>query len=87
MNRNFDHLNYVYEFKGDSDVSIDTSFVENYLDIQNETLEHTPSKTVVYSKYPKGFEILIEQFASKIIFYTNFPLIETAHGKYEIQFH
>ena len=29
MNRNFDHLNYVYEFKGDSDVSIDTSFVEN----------------------------------------------------------
>lgn len=86
MESRFSHLTYIYEFYEGQSATIDTSFVEKFSDIKTEFIEQTPEKSLKYSRYPKGFDILIEQYADKITYYTNYPLKEISTGKYVIVF-
>lgn len=82
----FNHLNYIYEFGPGTETNIDTSFVKNMFEIKNELIKQTSSVNIIYSKYPKGFEILIEQYSDKIIYRTNYPLKEISLNEFVIQF-
>ena len=82
----YKHLKYIYEFGLGSDVHVSTPFVKDMSEIKTELIEQTPSKIVKHSKYPKGFEFLVEQFSDKVIYRTNLPLKEVRPNEYEIQF-
>lgn len=83
---NYKHLNNSYTVKSGS-FNIDTKgFCDEFSEIKKELIEQTSEKTVIYSKYPNGFEILTIQTPDNIELKTNFPLEETTSGEYKVKF-
>ncbi|TLQ08514.1 hypothetical protein FEZ48_03525 [Marinilactibacillus psychrotolerans] len=81
----FSHLKHVYVFKNGSNAKVSTPFVKEFSEIESEVIEHTPQKIVRYSKYPKGFELLVEQYSDQVINRTNYPLKKVAMNKYVVE--
>lgn len=84
--RKFSHLTYIYEFGPGSETNVKTPFVKSMSEIDTEVIKRTPSETILYSKYPKGFELLVEQYSDKIIYRTNYPLKEVNPNEFVIEF-
>ena len=77
--------NLKYKYIVTKDFYIDTSFVKDFSQITNETIEQTDSQIIRYSKYPNNFEILFIQKVDQIEIRTNLPLY-FQDGKYHVKF-
>lgn len=80
----FKHLIYTYEFTKDMNLNT-ANFTDDISKIKKEFIQ-TPDKIVMYCIYPNGFEILSDQMSDRIIFKTNYPLVEVSANQYEVQF-
>lgn len=81
--KKYNNLKYNYIVTKEFD--LDTSFVNDFSQITNETIEQTDSQIIRYSKYPNNFEILFIQKVDQIEIRTNLPLY-FQDGKYHVKF-
>lgn len=86
MSYNPDELIHTYIFGLDTSAKVDTSFVKDMSEIKVQILKQTPELTVNYSEYPKGFKILMNQYADKVEYITNYPLKEIRPGEFAVEF-
>ena len=50
-------------------------------------MSYNPYELIVnYSEYPKGFKILMKQYADKVEYITNYPLKEIRPGEFAVEF-
>ena len=86
MSYNIDELVHHYVFSSGTEMTIDTSFVKEFSEIKKEVILQTPEANILYSEYPKGFKILMENYPDRNDLKTNFPLKEVAPNQFVIEF-
>lgn len=74
---------YIYEFTGDTKLTIHTPFVKNFNDINNEVIQ-TANYINRISHYPNGAVLELHQYADKIIINSNVELISNPDGSYTL---
>lgn len=75
----FEYINTGGEF------NINTPFCKDLSQVKTETISQTPECIHFKSEYPNGFIIEYLEYADKIIFKTNKPLVKNANGSYDVQ--
>lgn len=77
---------YVFDSNNSPQGSLDTSgFCNDFSEVKQETLSHTPDCIHRRSTYPNGFILEVEQYNDKLIIRTNWELIPNPSGNWTVR--